>query len=66
METILLWVGIHLTSISNIFEITISNDHLVQADEVNPWSPMPLDICLNSNLCWHNFFKLIHCLVQEH
>jgi hypothetical protein len=20
----------------------------------------------NSNLCWHKFFKWIHCLVQEH
>ncbi len=55
--TILLWVGIHLTSISTIFEITISNDHLVQDDEVYPRSPMPLDICLTLICVGINFLS---------
>jgi hypothetical protein len=43
MAIILLWVGIHLTSISTIYEFVISNDHLVEDDQPYLWYLKLLD-----------------------
>jgi len=57
MATSLLWVGIHLTSISIIFEFAISNDHLVENDEPYSWFLKLLDSHLASIGHFHELSK---------